>query len=81
MFQNDYILETIKKQQVKEYIQQAEKDRLAASLKPHRPHPIGQFFRSVLRGTGHLFVTVGRRLEGIQAPQNNVRMGNATPSK
>ncbi len=80
VFQNDYINRNIREQQVKQYIQEVETDRLVASLKPHRPNAIAQFVRNILHGTGHVLVTTGRRLEDLNEAQR-VQIGNATASK
>ncbi len=78
-YQNDFIVKSIKTQQVNEYLRDAEKERLLAGLKSHRPNPLIQLARAALRGSGQLVAAIGRRLDRVQPPQ--VHIGNVAPTK
>ncbi len=80
-YQNDFITKNIKTQQMKEYLRQAEQDRLLAELDTQQPNRLHQLARGFLHAIGHLFLAVGRRLDQIEAPQSQVRIGNAATSK
>ncbi len=80
-YPNDYILTNIKKQQVKEYLREAERDHLVARLKSPRPNPLIQLARAALQCGGQLLAAVSRRLEHTQLPPPSVHVGNAAPSK
>jgi hypothetical protein len=80
-YQNDYITQIIKKQQANEYLRQAEQDRLLAGLDPQRTSRLFQLARGTLHATGHLLLTIGRRLDQIEAPKTQVRIGHTATSK
>ncbi len=80
-YPNDFVTKNIKTQQMNEYLRQAEQDRLLASLGSHRPNRLGQLARGTLHAIGHLFLATGRRLDEIEPPQNQVRVGHAATGK
>ncbi len=67
-YQNDYITRNIKTQQMNEYIQQAEQDRLIARLNAGRPNRLLQLARGTLHALGHLLLAAGRRLDRAGTP-------------
>ena len=80
-YQNDYITKNITTQKMNEYLQQSEKDRLLLTLAPHQRNSLWQFARTALHGVGHLLLTIGRRLDQLEVPARDVKIGSVAPSK
>lgn len=80
-YQNDYITKNIKTQQMNECLQQAEQDRLLAQLAAQHPNRFLQLARGTLHATGHLLLAIGRRLDQVDAPPTQVRIGHAVTGK
>jgi hypothetical protein len=80
-YQNDFIAKNIKTQQVNEYLQQAEQDRLIERLDSQRPNRILQLVCGALHAIGHLLLAAGRRLDQIEAPKAQVRISSVATSK
>ena len=80
-YQNDYITKNISTQKMNEYLLQSEKDRLLLTLNPHQRNPLVEFARTVLHGIGHLMLTIGRRLDQLEVPSRDVKIGSVAPGK
>ena len=80
-YQNDFITKNIKTQQMNAYLEQAEKDRLLAQLNSHQSTLLTTLMRGTLHAIGHLFLTIGQRMDRIGTAHPDVRIGNASSSK
>ncbi len=67
-YSNDFVTKNIKEQQMREQIQQAAKDRMLLELQARRPGMLQQLTRILIRQMGHLFLSVGTRLEQMGKP-------------
>ncbi|CAG1008830.1 hypothetical protein ANRL4_03943 [Anaerolineae bacterium] len=81
LYHNDYLLRKFQEQQARDYLREAEHDRLLLAVNPHQPSLLSQLVRYVLHGIGHLMLTTGRRLDQLEAPPCGGQIGNAAPSK
>jgi hypothetical protein len=64
-YQNDYIVKTLKEQQIHERVRQAEVDHLADSLRPSTHDQASRLARKSLHLLGHLMLAAGERLENF----------------
>ena len=65
-YQNPYFFQKMMEQKTSEYLRQAEKDHLLASLNPRRPNPVLQFARNTLHAIKQLASPTARRLNQIK---------------
>jgi hypothetical protein len=64
---NDYVLRIIMERRTKQFIREAEIERLLHGICPPRPGVLSRSVRSLLHHLGHLLVAIGGRLERLEA--------------
>lgn len=64
-YQNDYMIKMIKETEIREWIRQAETDRLIAACRPNRSIQVSHLARQALHAFGHLLLEVGKRLDQV----------------
>jgi hypothetical protein len=64
---NDYVGRIIVEERARQFIREAEVDRLLGEAYPHRPSVVSRTVRNRLHDLGHLLVAVGERLQRLEA--------------
>lgn len=67
-YQNDYMVKMLKEMEIREWIRQAETDRLIAACRPSRSIHVAHLARQALHSFGHLLLRVGRHLDQAGTP-------------
>lgn len=67
-YQNDYMIKLIKESEIREWIRQAETDRLIAACRPNRSIHVTHLVRQALHSFGRLLLRVGRHLDQAGTP-------------
>lgn len=65
LYKSDYEIARVKEEQVRDYVRQAEIDRLLATCQPDRAGWLTRSTRSMSHLLGHVLLGVGKRLENI----------------
>ncbi len=63
---DDYTLQRMAEQQMKEYLREIEMNNLLDEVSPRRPGWLSRQARRSLRGLGHVLTSLGQRLENTE---------------
>ena len=67
-YQNDHMVKMLKEMEIREWIRQAETDRLIAACRPSRSIYVAHLALQALHSFGHLLLRVGRHLDQAGTP-------------
>ncbi len=65
LFQSEYMLTRLQEQRSREFIRQAEKDRLCAEARPRKKGQAAQIARKIVHSVGHVLLGAGAQLENL----------------
>ena len=65
MFDSDYKIIRLQEQRTREFLRQAEKDRLCAEARPRKKGQVAHIARKIVHSFGHALLSVGTRLDNL----------------
>ena len=65
LFQSEYMLTRLQEQRTREFIRQAEKDRLSAEARPRKKGQVAHIARKIVHSVGHVLLSAGTQLDNL----------------